>query len=73
MPRSLPGIGSLVFSETQHVVRGPCDVGHDSQLFYSDIFLAEIPFWEKSGSHPKIWAKMILANQISGFLNQPYL
>ena len=33
------GIGSLVFSGTQHGVRGPCGVVHDRAKFFENIIL----------------------------------
>ena len=38
LSRSFLGIGSLVFSESQDGVRGPCVVVHDSQIFCKKIF-----------------------------------
>ena len=35
------GIGSLVFSGTQHAVRGPCGVVHDKSNFMRIIFFPQ--------------------------------
>ena len=39
--RSFLGIGSLVFSGTQHGVRGPCGVVHDRARFLENMFCAK--------------------------------
>ena len=94
------GIGSLVFSDTQHGVRGPC-CAWQSQIFWKKNFCPKngqkigvfqfigkfshyfflnlvynVVFLHKSHGKifvPEIWAKMLSANQITGFLNQLYL
>ena len=108
LSESFPGIGSLVFSETQHGVRGPCVAVRDRARFFLIFFLSQkctqnffFGFTEKfshyfflnlvykessyyllySCSNPilgknpvlEIWAKMLLANQIVGFLNWLYI
>ena len=46
---SFLGIGSLVFSETQHGVRGPCLVVHDRSGFFSKkIFVPKLGEWAKN-------------------------
>ena len=52
LSRSFLWIGSLVFSETQHGVRGPCLVVHDRAGF----FLKNL-FAPKMGKTGQKWAK----------------
>ena len=100
--RSFFGIGSFVFSETQHGVRGPCVVVRGRVRFFGkNLFAQKMGFLKFVGkfSHyfflnlvynqslyyflysctnpifgknlfPEIWAKTLLANQITGYLNQ---
>ena len=43
---SFLGIGSLVFSETQHGVRGPCAVHGRARFFEKNIFATKNDFFE---------------------------
>ena len=40
LSRSFLGIGSLVFSETKHGVKGPCSVMHDKTGFFKNHIFA---------------------------------
>ena len=62
---SFLGIGSLIFSETQHVVWGPCVVSDRARFFEKN------PFAQKMGKMGQKWAKIgflhLLENLVINF------
>ena len=72
LSRCFLGIGSLVFSETQHGIRGPCVVVRDRARFFENKFFSQK--WGKwAKNFPKIgFSEFIAKLSYSFFLKMVY-